>query len=271
MLVSADLDEILTMQLAVAWAGESADEEEPRLGWWRSDLVSKYGGIALFERLAPRTAAWAVYEAAREAARLVDTEKRSADASPHHLISLFHLGFEVDEQLDDRLLALKHAGEPPERALPRLAELPQEWEAKRFTAWLVARGKPPKTESRLVLGFTHRGRFRIAAFLEGADPDQTKVVKVVYDALAAQRDELERSLGSTLTWERNSHRRASRVSLMYPREVSVMSSAEAIEQLAGWVADHVRRFRARCAKSWIAKPVTTPLHEHIGHLQDDRR
>ena len=146
MLAAADLDEILTLQLAVAWAGESADEDERRLGWWRSDLVSKYGGVALFERLAPRTAVWAAYEAAREAARVVDADKRSLDASPHRLISLFHLGFEIDEQLDDRLLALKHAGVPPERALPRLAELPREWEAERFAGWLRTQ-EPPETVS----------------------------------------------------------------------------------------------------------------------------
>lgn len=146
MLADADLDEILTLQLAVAWAGESADDEEPRLGWWRTDLVSKYGGFALFERLAPRTARWAAYELAREAARLVDAERRKTDATPHVLISLFHFGFETDEQLDDRLLALKHAQLAPEQALPRLAALSTErWQADHFAAWLGGGGKAPKT------------------------------------------------------------------------------------------------------------------------------
>lgn len=144
MLADADLDEILTLQLAVAWAGEAADEDEKRLGWWRCDLVSKYGGIALFERLAPRTARWAVYELAREAARLVDTDRRKTDATPHVLLSLFHFGFEVDEQLDDRLLALKQAGVPPEQALPRLAALTT-WQAEHFAGWLRGTTKPPKT------------------------------------------------------------------------------------------------------------------------------
>jgi hypothetical protein len=38
----SDIDAALTSQLVVAWAGETG--EERRLGWWRSDLVSEYGG-----------------------------------------------------------------------------------------------------------------------------------------------------------------------------------------------------------------------------------
>lgn len=43
------LDGILTLQLAVAWAGEAG--EEPRLRWWRTDLAGEFGGRDLFERL----------------------------------------------------------------------------------------------------------------------------------------------------------------------------------------------------------------------------
>lgn len=144
MLPTSDLDEILTLQLAVAWAGEAADADEPRLGWWRSDMISKFGGIALFERLAPRTAIWAAYEAAREAARRVDEGKRSSDGAPDQLVSLYHLGFEIDEQLEDRLLDLKHTGEMPQLALPRLAELGPDWQPKAFAGWLAS-GAAPKT------------------------------------------------------------------------------------------------------------------------------
>lgn len=51
-------DSILTAQFVVGWAGEKGDE--PRLGWWRCDLVSEYGGQDLFERLLPHTWQWAV-------------------------------------------------------------------------------------------------------------------------------------------------------------------------------------------------------------------
>ena len=148
MLSDAQLDEILALQLAVAWAGEAGDEDEARLGWWQTDLVSEFGGVALFRRIAPRTAEWVVYETAREAARRLDAERRSADAKPDELRSLFHLGFTVDEQLDDRLLTLKHAGKPPAEALPSLAELPEEWGPQAFTQWLqrVSHGVVAKTQ-----------------------------------------------------------------------------------------------------------------------------
>ena len=37
------LDHILCAQFAVAWAGESG--EEGRLGWWKTDLTSEFGGV----------------------------------------------------------------------------------------------------------------------------------------------------------------------------------------------------------------------------------
>ena len=63
----SELDAALTAQLVVAWAGEGG--EEKRLGWWRCDLVSEFGGQDLFQRLLPSTWTWAVLQGAREAAR----------------------------------------------------------------------------------------------------------------------------------------------------------------------------------------------------------
>jgi hypothetical protein len=54
----SEIDRALTAQLAVAWAGERGDPK--RLDWWRSDLVSEYGGEDLFMRLLPSTYRWAV-------------------------------------------------------------------------------------------------------------------------------------------------------------------------------------------------------------------
>ena len=71
---AAELDALLTAQIAVAWAGEGGDE--PRLGWWRTDLVDEYGGEDLFARLLPHTARWAVLQAVREAARRTDARLR---------------------------------------------------------------------------------------------------------------------------------------------------------------------------------------------------
>ncbi|MEB3167475.1 MAG: BREX-6 system BrxE protein, partial [Synechococcaceae cyanobacterium] len=72
---NSDLDIALTAQIVVAWAGESG--EQPRLGWWQTDLVSEFGGEDLLKELLPRTWPWAMLQAVREAARRKDEELRA--------------------------------------------------------------------------------------------------------------------------------------------------------------------------------------------------
>lgn len=132
---AAILDEILSLQLLVAWAGEGKTDP-PRLGWWRTSLVDEFGGEDLFKRLMPRTWKWAVLEAARTAARIADAEARSHAADGDQLISLFHFGFELDEQLDDRLAELKRSEQDPTELLPRLSAIRQPWNADAFLASL---------------------------------------------------------------------------------------------------------------------------------------
>jgi hypothetical protein len=135
----ATLDVILTVQLAVAWAGEGG--EIPRLKWWRTDLVSEFGGEDLFKRLLPHTWRWAVIDGAREAARRRDAELRSQDADPDRLITLFHLGFELDEHVDERLADLKRSGTAPAEALPGLREvIGDSWSRTPFAEWLQGHG-----------------------------------------------------------------------------------------------------------------------------------
>jgi hypothetical protein len=130
------LDQILALQLVVAWAGE-AKSDPPRLGWWRTSLVDEFGGEDLFRRLTPRTWKWAVFEAARIAARSVDATARSHAADGDQLRSLFHFGFAVDEQLDDRLSELKRSTQDPVEALPELARTSDGWDATQFVTWLA--------------------------------------------------------------------------------------------------------------------------------------
>jgi len=110
------LDEILAIQLTVAWAGEGRCQPK-RLGWWETDLIDEAGGGDFLARLLPHTHRWASLEAVREAARRIDAKARGKMADPDAVRSLFFLGFEVDEQLGDRLAFLKRERRAPAEAL----------------------------------------------------------------------------------------------------------------------------------------------------------
>lgn len=141
------LDELLELQLAVAWAGES-DTEPGRLGWWRTAMCDEFGGENLMRRLAPKTWHWAVLEAARAAAVTLDANSRSQAEDADNLISLFRFGFELDERLGDRLLELKHSEVLPLEALPRLGELiSRGWTRDGFVEWVEELGKAAFTKT----------------------------------------------------------------------------------------------------------------------------
>lgn len=131
------LDALLTLQLAVAWAGE-ADSDPGRLAWWRTAMIDEHGGLDLFERLTPSTYRWVVLEAVRQAAQRVDARSRAETADADQLVSLFRLGFALDERLDDRLAELKRSGQEPSEALPELARITQAFDRAAFAGWLAS-------------------------------------------------------------------------------------------------------------------------------------
>lgn len=139
------IDSLLTAQLAIAWAGEGG--EEPRLGWWRTDLKSEFGGEDYFRRLLPNTWEWAIFQAMREAARRRDAELREQDHDADQILSLFCLGFEIDERVDERLMDLKRYGTTPTDALPALRDVvTDEWNATSFAEWLKGHGSAEFTK-----------------------------------------------------------------------------------------------------------------------------
>jgi hypothetical protein len=153
-LPTSTLDYILTLQLAIAWAGET-ETEPPRLGWWRTGMVDPDGGEDLFQRLAPKTWRWAVLQAAREAARRVDADARARAADPDRLYSLFRFGFKTDEQIAERLSELKRDHEDPRDALPLLSELMTSWDRAALTDLLTGLADAPHTATptgRLIKG-----------------------------------------------------------------------------------------------------------------------
>ena len=140
-LISSQLDEILALQLTVAWAGEAAGDPA-RLSWWRTDLVDREGGGDLFARLAPRTAAWAGLSLVRAAARRVDEASREKLARGDALWTPFHLGFELDEQLDDRLTYHRqHEHRPADVLGPRYL-VEGAWSKPAFEALLKGLASP---------------------------------------------------------------------------------------------------------------------------------
>jgi len=155
----AHLDEILSLQLTIAWAGEGAGEPA-RLGWWKSDLVDREGGGDLFARLVPRTAPWASLILVREAARRVDAAAREQSGLGERGLTLFHLGFHADEHLADRLAFHRQQLNEPGQVFGEGFLLGATWSKAAFEALLAGFGQP-KVEltpsGRLVLAPKSQG------------------------------------------------------------------------------------------------------------------
>jgi hypothetical protein len=139
------LDELLALQLTVAWAGEAAGEPT-RLGWWKTDLVDAQGGGDLFARLTPRTAAWATLSLLRAAARRVDENARAKLARRDEVWTPFHLGFLIDEQIDDRIAYHRTHDHLPVEVLGPRYLLGQPWSKPGFEALLVGLATPKVTD-----------------------------------------------------------------------------------------------------------------------------
>ena len=140
-LTPTQLDEILALQLTLAWSGEAAGSP-PRLGWWKTDLVDREGGGDLFTRLVPRTAAWASLALVRAAARRVDEAARATLARGDTVWTPFHLGFLVDEQLDDRIAHHRTSERTPESALGPRFLVSKPWSKASLESALAALGAP---------------------------------------------------------------------------------------------------------------------------------
>lgn len=118
-----ELDEILSVQLLLAWAGEAPGGDHPRLGWWKTDLIDDEAGGDLWKRLLPRTHRWAGLDAARRAAYLTDERARRPAKSADSQFTLFHFGFETDEALAERLAHHVLEARSPVEVLPLLSAL----------------------------------------------------------------------------------------------------------------------------------------------------
>lgn len=139
-LTEEGVDHILAIQLWVAWAGEGRCDPK-RLGWWDTDLVDEAGGADLFRRLLPKTRYWAGLHAAREAAKRTDAKARARTGQPDHLRTIFFLGYETDEKVNDRLLTLKLSDGALPKHLPLPLSLESAWSPEAFSEALSKYGK----------------------------------------------------------------------------------------------------------------------------------
>lgn len=171
----AEIDHILTAQILIAWAGEGG--EEPRLNWWRTDLISEFGGEDLYQRLLPNTWQWATLQSAREAARRTDADIRKRDHNPDRILSLYALGFNLDERVEERFNDHKRSKRNPTDALPGLSMLQKPWRKQTFIEWIEKHNKVETVPA--LIGRRIRGQ---------APPDPTQSINRLIAGLAPLTD-----------------------------------------------------------------------------------
>ncbi len=85
-------------------------------------------------------------QAVRHAAKIHDASFRAKDHDPDRLLTLYSLGFEIDEKVDERLVQFKQNSKAIEEMLPDVASLINGgWSLDRFTSWVAKHGKESTT------------------------------------------------------------------------------------------------------------------------------
>ena len=77
----------------------------------------------------------------RETARRTDRQCRGDNHDPDRLLSLYRLGFVIDERTEERLADLKRLGGSPLDALPELKSIvTTDWSRDSFKKWVMSHG-----------------------------------------------------------------------------------------------------------------------------------
>lgn len=130
------LDAILKIQIAVAAAGGRWDDGTG-LHWWRSRLADDFGGVDLFQRLAPAAGDWSVLDVVRRAAKSYDRRCRTAIAGTSgRLRTVFWLGGELEELLDRRLRHHKTERNDARLILGADVQVGESFDGSAFRRWL---------------------------------------------------------------------------------------------------------------------------------------
>jgi len=106
--------------------------------------------------------------------------------------------------------------------------------------WHVVASLPEGGPQQAILDFSFaRGeKFRVELYIDTGEKGKNKGV---FDALHAQKSEIEATLGDALAWERIDDRRASRIALY--RGGAITDSDEELAKLRTWAVDAMVRFR----------------------------
>ncbi len=89
--------------------------------------------------------------------------------------------------------------------------------------------------------FNKARRMQVELYIDGNSPIWTKAV---FDVLLQDRQAIENEIGSALDWQRLDHRRASRVVLVWPDDVTLDGNHHA---MLTWSIEHLLKFKAAFA------------------------
>jgi hypothetical protein len=126
-------------------------------------------------------------------------------------------------------------------------------------SWLTAATLPESGPQSLsfAVSFTRGKRLRVELYIDTQDQDKNKRI---FDQLYVDRGHLEAALGTGLTWERLSDRRASRIALYHPGAIT--DDQEARSSLCAWAADAMPRFYQAFAEPAERALVAAERPEH---------
>lgn len=120
-------------------------------------------------------------------------------------------------------------------------------------SWIIVAGVEGGIYSNYVCSFARQKRFRVELYLDTGEQTTTKEA---FDALYQQRGPLEATLG-IISWERIDEKRASRIALYHPGQIT--DSEKELAALCNWGVDTMIRFYQT-----IAEPAEKVVHEVTG-------
>ena len=94
----------------------------------------------------------------------------------------------------------------------------------------------------VVVSFARGQRFRLELYIDTGEADRNEHI---FDAMLGRREDIERRIGSSLSWESLPKKRAARIALY--REGSIHDGGEQLTALRRWIADTLPTFHATLA------------------------